>query len=231
VTQPRRTGILLDPYPLWLDAIEPVFASVGVSVVGKTTSPEDAAALVDEHKPDLLVAEPVTRDHGNVMPLLRAATHRVPSLRLVVLTRSREPHDMAAAFDAGAIAYVVKTSHPVDIAVAIRQAFDHSIYFLRCMEDRQPAPPSLARNGNGNGNGDVALTKRELEILGLVAEGHSNGVLARLLWVTEETVKFHLSNIYRKIGVANRTEASRWAHLNGLVDDDRIMSREAGAAV
>jgi DNA-binding CsgD family transcriptional regulator len=62
------------------------------------------------------------------------------------------------------------------------------------------------------------LTRRELEILRLVADGHSNAQLARMLWVTEQTVKFHLSNIYRKLDVANRTEASRWAQLNGVLD-------------
>jgi DNA-binding CsgD family transcriptional regulator len=61
------------------------------------------------------------------------------------------------------------------------------------------------------------LTRRELEILQLVAEGHSNSQLAKMLWVTEQTVKFHLSNIYRKLDVANRTEASRWAQLHGLL--------------
>ena len=53
------------------------------------------------------------------------------------------------------------------------------------------------------------LTRRELEILQLVAEEYSNSQLAKMLWVTEQTVKFHLSNIYRKLGVVNRTEASR----------------------
>ena len=62
------------------------------------------------------------------------------------------------------------------------------------------------------------LTKREREILQLVAEGHSNSQLARMLWVTEQTVKFHLSNIYRKLDVANRTEASRWAQIHGLLE-------------
>ena len=65
------------------------------------------------------------------------------------------------------------------------------------------------------------LTRREIEILRLVAEGHSNSQLARMLWVTEQTVKFHLSNIYRKLNVANRTEASRWAQLNGLLPATR----------
>jgi DNA-binding CsgD family transcriptional regulator len=57
-----------------------------------------------------------------------------------------------------------------------------------------------------------------VEILRLVAEGHSNSALAKMLWVTEQTVKFHLANIYRKLDVANRTEASRWAHLNGVLN-------------
>ena len=63
----------------------------------------------------------------------------------------------------------------------------------------------------------TALTDRELEILKLVSEGHTNGRIARELWVTEQTVKFHLSNTYRKLGVANRTEASRYAHMNDLL--------------
>ena len=64
---------------------------------------------------------------------------------------------------------------------------------------------------------DCPLTQRELEILRLVAEGHTNGHIARQLWVTEQTVKFHLSNTYRKLGVANRTEASRYAYVHDLV--------------
>jgi DNA-binding CsgD family transcriptional regulator len=66
-------------------------------------------------------------------------------------------------------------------------------------------------------DGEPWLTKREREILALVAEGHSNAQLAKMLWVTEQTVKFHLSNIYRKLDVSNRTEASRWAQLHGLL--------------
>ena len=61
------------------------------------------------------------------------------------------------------------------------------------------------------------LTRREFEILQLVAEGHTNGVMASMLWVTEQTIKFHLSNVYRKLNVSNRTEASRWAQVNGLL--------------
>ncbi len=61
------------------------------------------------------------------------------------------------------------------------------------------------------------LTSRELEVLQLVAAGATNGEIAQKLWVTEQTVKFHLSNVYRKLEVGNRTEASHYAHVNGLL--------------
>ena len=71
-------------------------------------------------------------------------------------------------------------------------------------------------SATGN-DADMQTTARELEILRAVAEGHTNARIGRLLWVTEQTVKFHLSNIYRKLGVSNRTEASRYALVNGMV--------------
>jgi DNA-binding NarL/FixJ family response regulator len=63
------------------------------------------------------------------------------------------------------------------------------------------------------------LTKRELAVLKSVAAGLPNRDIGQRLWVSEHTVKFHLTNIFRKIEVANRTEAARWAHQRGLVQD------------
>jgi DNA-binding CsgD family transcriptional regulator len=64
----------------------------------------------------------------------------------------------------------------------------------------------------------VGLTDRELEILRALGEGHSNKQIAGLLWLAEQTVKFHLTNIYRKLNVASRTEAVQWAYRHGLLD-------------
>jgi DNA-binding NarL/FixJ family response regulator len=68
------------------------------------------------------------------------------------------------------------------------------------------------------------LTPRELEILRLVADGSANSQIAHELWVTEQTVKFHLSNVYRKLGVANRTEASHYAHVHELIEPIRPLT-------
>jgi DNA-binding CsgD family transcriptional regulator len=76
--------------------------------------------------------------------------------------------------------------------------------------------------------GPGGLTRRELEVLQLVSSGMTNRAVARALWVTSETVKFHLSNVYRKLGVSNRVEASQWAHENGVGEN---AARRLGDAV
>ena len=75
------------------------------------------------------------------------------------------------------------------------------------------------------------LTPRELEILRMVAGGASNGRIAKTLWLAEQTVKYHLSNTYRKLGVANRTQASHYAHVHGLLGAtaDAAVAHEAAA--
>ena len=209
-----RTAIVLDRHPLWAEAVEGVLRRVGVDIVGKATTGGDALALVQRLRPDLLVTDigAADGDHAG-LTCLREARQRVPELRAVVLSLSDDSKEIDAALQAGAAAYVLKSAHPDDLASAVRQAFAHSVYF---------APPAGTWNGNtlhrGMESADRAeLTKREREILQLVAEGYSNAQLARMLWVTEQTVKFHLSNVYRKLNVSNRTEAARWAQLQGLV--------------
>jgi DNA-binding NarL/FixJ family response regulator len=135
-----------------------------------------------------------------------------PELKTVVLSATDQPHQIESAFAAGASVYCVKTAAQDDLMAGIRQAFEASIYLAHSASMSTPRE-SVAAPETGD------LTRRELEILRLVAEGHSNSQLARMLWVTEQTVKFHLSNIYRKLNVANRTEASRWAQLRGLLSD------------
>ena len=222
-----RTAVLFDPHPLWVGALEPVLRGIGVDVVGKATTAERALALVAEKQPDLFVAEISCREGlAGGLACLRQAQERSSRSKVIVLSASASANDIDGAFAAGATAYIVKTAHPEDIASTIRQAFGNSVFFA------QPTPardvlsrPALAAVKPA---ASPALTRREIEILKLVGEGHSNSQLARMLWVTEQTVKFHLSNIYRKLEVRNRTEASRWAQLNGLLATDEESQRSAG---
>jgi DNA-binding NarL/FixJ family response regulator len=210
----QQSGVICDSHPMWLDAVEQVLRRIGIHVVGKTTSTTEALSMVEEHNPDLLITEleGPAGDLGGLALLERARAAR-PGVRSIVLSMHTDSQVIDAALASGASAYVVKTAHPEDLASAVRQAFSHSVYLAgRRAVTPVPAPQAVSMDN------DPDLTRRELEILRLVAEGHSNAQLARMLWVTEQTVKFHLSNIYRKLDVANRTEASRWAQVHGLLD-------------
>ena len=207
-----RRAVLLDPHPLWLDALERVLTGIGVAVIGRTTEASAALDLIAAEQPELLIAELVdSNGASSSLDVLAEARQRQPDLKIVVLSVASDPERINAAFARGALAYVVKTAQPQDVASAVRQAFEHSIFFPRTGQATAPSAAEPRPEAPGG------LTRRELEILRLVAEGHTNAQMARMLWVTEQTVKFHLSNVYRKLDVTNRTEASRWAQLNHLL--------------
>jgi len=213
-----RTAVIVDEHPLWLDAVEQVLERVSVEVVAKATSLDEATALVRHHRPALVVAEIATStDDAAGLPWLLEITKEQPDVKPIVLSTVDDPAVISAALEAGAVVYVVKKAHPDDLAVAVRQAYDHSIY-LPGYRDGAARMPAVEKTEHPD------LTRRELEILRLVAEGLSNAELAKMLWVTEQTVKFHLSNIYRKLNVSNRTEASRWAQVNGFLPAEPMRS-------
>lgn len=201
-------AVVFDRYPLYLNAVIGLLKARGIEVVAAARVPSDAIAAIDSHAPELFVARLDTvSDNLDGIGLIREATSRARGLKVIVLSDG-EGERIEQAFAAGASAYVTSQASPDDIAVAIRQTFEHSIHLAT---DWQRSEPTLA---------DWAgLTPREIEVLTLVGEGYSNAELARLLRVTPPTVKFHLSNVYRKLNVSNRTQASRWAQRGSLALD------------
>jgi DNA-binding NarL/FixJ family response regulator len=208
-----KTAVLLDPYPIWLHAISSLLSRIDIDVVHATRSPIEALDLVERSSPDVVVAELSAADDDlDGIGFVRQARARVPGVKVIVFSAYDDRQHIEAALGAGAVAYVVKTADPQDFASAVRQAFDHSIYFPAPRTGSPATVSAPLRESPG-------LTGRETEILKLVAEGYTNAQLARMLWLTEQTVKFHLSNVYRKLDVANRTEAGRWAQMHGLLND------------
>jgi DNA-binding NarL/FixJ family response regulator len=197
----------VDPDPLWFDAVESVLASFSIDVVGKAASLAQAIYLIERYRPDLVVAETLSEHNekgGSAwLEMIRA---RFPRLNVIAHSASEDPADISAVLRSGATAYVVKRSQPDDLRTVVRQLDARSLYLQDELRNDSPAQET----------GPDALSRREREILLLVADGLSNRAIAERLWVSQQTVKFHLSNVYRKLGVANRTAASRWAHMNGL---------------
>lgn len=214
--RPPRTAVMLDPHPLCHVAAESMLAGLNIELVGATTSVCNALALLREHRPDLLLVDvDLNGRREEALRLLDTARNEQPALAIVVLTAADDRSTVDAAFDHGARAYVLKSSDPDAIATAVSQAFEPSFYLSR--PRGEVAATSLLD--------DVLLrrlTRRELEILQLVSGGRSNREVAEILYVTDQTVKFHLANVYRKLGVRSRFEAARWAREQGLVESPAV---------
>ena len=137
---------------------------------------------------------------------------------MVIFSATTTPAEISTALRNGANAYVLKTVNPLDLPAVIRQAAEGTVYY--------PPPPAAAPAAKDTAD----LTERERTILAAVMRGLSNKAISQEFWVTEQTVKFHLSNVYRKLGVPNRTAAARFAHEHGLIDATSSRSWRAPSA-
>jgi DNA-binding NarL/FixJ family response regulator len=177
--------------------------TAGFQVVGFFDGRSSVRDALVQLRPDVVVVDDM-QEAENALARMREISEVAPDAKSLLLTLRMDSEWLDEAFAAGTHAVVSKTVHPVSLGTLLREISQGNVA-LRYQ------PRVVAPNRQ-----DCPLTDRELEILRLVAEGHTNGRIARELWVTEQTVKFHLSNTYRKLGVANRTEASRYAHLHNL---------------
>jgi DNA-binding NarL/FixJ family response regulator len=177
--------------------------TAGFQVVGFFDGRGSVRDALAKLKPDVVLVDDM-QEKENALARLREISDEAPEAKTLLLTLQMEPAWLDDAFEAGAQAVVSKTVHPVSLGTLLREISHGNV--VHRYEKRAPVVED-----------DCPLTDRELEILRLVAEGYTNGRIARELWVTEQTVKFHLSNTYRKLGVANRTEASRYAYMHNLV--------------
>lgn len=209
---PLRVAIA-DDHRLMLDGIKRALETApDIKVVGEAMSGEEMLALVPRVRPDVVILD-LRMPKGDGLSTLSQLRKDYPDLKVIILSMFEDPEHIDQALHQGASGYVVKSINPLDLPSTIRQVVEGTVYHPR---GRQ------GETGGGGGGGSAGhpggLTDRELSILRLVAEGLSNLDIASKLYVTEQTVKFHLSNIYRKLGVGNRTEATRYAYRNGLIE-------------
>ena len=205
----KRTAVISVKLPLWAAALRGLAERSDLHVVGSACDAEQALALIAQERPDVFIAE-IESVHGVLdVELVRAARQIAPELRVIVISSEGDRAAVTTAFAGGVDLYVLHDADPDDLRSALRQLFNQSVFIAANW-----ATPSALHSVRSS---TPALTRREFEILKLVAHGYTNGAMAMMLVVTEQTIKFHLSNIYRKLKVSNRTEASRWAQVHGLL--------------
>ena len=195
---------LADDHELVLEGLRALLqAEPDIVVVATATNGDDLLAEVRRHVPDVVTMDLDMGGADGMACLARIRAEHLP-VRVLVLTGYSDGAMMRAALEGGADGYALKTEPPRQTIECIRQVHRGQLVFpiaaRRWLLDRSPAPAGST------------LTTRERAVLDLVAEGATNAAIAARLRVSENTVKFHLQNIYLKLGVSNRTEAAA-AHL------------------
>jgi DNA-binding NarL/FixJ family response regulator len=201
--------LLADDHPLIIAGIRRTLDHLDdMDVVGEARSGDDLLQLVERRRPDIILMDFKMPGLHGVEMIERIRTNW-PGVKIVVLSACDDRPIIDAALLAGASAYVLKSAHTVDIASVLRQASSGAVFH---------APASAAvRTGGAQTPAAPTLTDRERSILSAVASGMTTSAISRDLWISEHTIKFHLTNIYRKLGVVNRAGAVRYALENGIV--------------
>jgi DNA-binding NarL/FixJ family response regulator len=208
---------VIDRDRVWRDAVAQVLNRMGIDVVGRADSLRAGLRILRQFRPDLVVAElSGSADDFGATDFLRR-TRTLGARRVIALSHLDDPDAARRALAGGVVAYVVKSEELSDLVFAVRQALHRSIYLSSDEATNGAAPDSEQPSAE-------LLTTREREIARLVAEGYSNPEIARRLWVTEQTVKFHLSNTFRKLDVSGRGEVAEWARSQGVAT---VREREA----
>jgi DNA-binding NarL/FixJ family response regulator len=197
---------IADDHQLTLEGVRRTLdAHDGFEVVGTATSGSQVLPLMKRTQPELLLLD-IRLPGIDGITCLDLLRNQHPHVKVVMLSAYTGRDQVETALSHGASAYIAKTINPGDLPAALRQVLDGTVYHaIGLAEDRSA------------GDVDADLTDRELSVLRALARGLSNKAIGHEFWVTEQTVKFHLGNIYRKLGVANRTAAVHYAHEHGLV--------------
>lgn len=180
-------------------------------LLGHVNARTGSVKAIVEAAPDVVLLDDLDGSDMSVELVSRIKAEQ-PQVAVIVLATTMDPDWLDAIFAAGAAGAISKATHPAALATLVRETVDgHVVLVYESSGVAHHARPAAVAGEQ------IPLTSRELEVLQLVATGATNGDIARKLWVTEQTVKFHLSNVYRKLEVGNRTEASRYAYVNGLI--------------
>lgn len=204
----RLKVVVVDDHKLMLDAVRASLEHEDdLEVVGEAESAESLPALIGQTGADVVLLD-VRMPGIDGLTALEQVRERYPSVAVVMFSGIDDPALVRAALERGAAAFVLKHVEPRDLAGTLRQVVNGAVF----------RPLDLLGTSKESARGQTSLSKRELSILEALESGGSNREIAAELFLAEQTVKFHLTNIYRKLGVSTRTEALCRAYEDGLLE-------------
>jgi DNA-binding NarL/FixJ family response regulator len=194
---------LVDDHPTFRAGLRALLEASGIEVAGEASNGADALDCAREQQPDVVLMD-LSMPEVDGVAATRQIRRELPEIPVVVLTSFSDRARIFDALDAGAIGYLLKDADPDELIRGIQAA----------AAGQSPLDPRAAREvlatRQAPGGGE-SLSPREAEILRLVADGHANKVVALRLGISEKTVKNHLSAVFQKLGVSDRTQAALWA--------------------
>ncbi len=195
--------LLAEDHPMVRSGLEGLLRSEeDIEVIAAVGNGREALELVEDTQPDVILLDISMPEMDGIEATARIVG-LLPDARIVILTASAGREQIMAAIDAGALGYLLKDAEPEELLEGIRAAH----------RGEAPLDPRAAREliAQRRGSRTPELTSRELEVLALVAEGLPNKRIATRLEISEKTVKAHLTRVYERIGVSDRTQAALWA--------------------
>ena len=213
---------------LGLEALVRTFDDV--ELVGSADGGAAAIALCREKQPEVMLLDLSMPDVDGVMVARTLRDEGVPT-RIVIFTSFSDREGIVRALDAGAIGYLLKDAETPELHAAIRAAARGEAPLtpkaaMELLRQREPVGLVNRQASAGDGRAQVELTDRERQVLGLLASGLANKQIARRLGISEKTVKGHLTNLFQRIGVSDRTQAALWAERTGALKQLAQESRD-----
>jgi DNA-binding NarL/FixJ family response regulator len=198
--------VVVDDHPLIRKGLAAILAKAeGIELVGESDSVEDAVQLIRQTKPDLAIVD-IRLEDGSGFDLVERI--RSLSCRCLILTSSASGADVQRAKECGADGYVLKDAMPEELLLAIKMIEKGKKYFDQGLLETlflKEADDPLER-----------LTPKEREVLASLGKGLSNSAMAKELMISEFTVKKHVSSIFQKLNLSDRTQAALYAQARGL---------------
>ncbi len=198
--------LLIDDHQVVRDGLRAALQNDGFNVIGEAATKNEAFAQIAHKDPHVIIVD-LNLPDGSGLELIAWARRVSPTIGIVVLTLNDDDTHLLACLEAGASAYVLKSDPVKNVIAAVSHSYISPLSF-----SGKGLSAALSRRENGFG-----LTARELEVLALLPKGKMSAQIAVELFISEATVKTHLSSIYRKLAVANRSEAVAQSIKHGLV--------------
>lgn len=207
--------IIVDDHVLFREGLAAIIRSESdIEIIGQAGSVREASELVQTLKPDMVLMDFGLPD-GTGADATRAILQQHPDCKIVFLTMSEEDEDLFAAIRSGAKGYLLKNMRPAKLISSLRSVQQGESAISRSMTLR--LMEELARTKEPPRVDEPTLTRRELDVLRELASGCSNQEIAERLFISENTVKYHVHSILEKLNLTDRRDAAIFARERGLI--------------